>query len=535
MIIRSLHLKNFRSFEEAHLEFSDRQNYVFGQNWQGKSSIVDAIGFALFGTDVFPRKLAGTAVKAEHLVWDRGGRAAASVEVRFELGGEDYTLRRTVATRDIVLSKDGKRLASGATPVREKLIELSGIDAKLFQNIFYSDQDELRKSLEFTPDDRRQFVEQLLGVEEWKLRIEFLRTTAKQLRAFREDLVSGRLSALLEARDRMEEHVAALALELRDKQRDLKKLRLRTPKNIAALRGKQRASDEDIADLQQRLVAEETRQSIEEKIRNALRKGTCPTCTQIVPPTLRRSRLKVLDVALRSLSRQLVAMRRELEGLEDQDESSAYEESYQDVVSVADLAAEVRGLERQIGDERKQLGKLTQQARAFGKKPEQVDATDAEIRLLETLEAVVQEHRKSLRERLVAPLQVGMNDFLARFHDGDNDAEVKIDGDLNFAVKLHGRDVPIFNLSGSMKDILALALRYGLLRVAARSVNFMVLDEPTRHMDSVNSQRLKGIFNDLLDRQLIVVTINSEFGDAAGKHFLITKDTDLRSQVARSW
>lgn len=107
MIIRRIHLKNFRSFEEAHLELSDRQNYVFGQNWQGKSSIVDAIGFALFGVEVFPKKLAGTAVKAEHLVCDRGNRATASVEVCFEADGHEYTLRRTIP-REVVLARDGK-------------------------------------------------------------------------------------------------------------------------------------------------------------------------------------------------------------------------------------------------------------------------------------------------------------------------------------------------------------------------------------------------------------------------------------------
>lgn len=533
MIIRRIHLKNFRSFEEAHLELSDRQNYVFGQNWQGKSSIVDAIGFALFGVEVFPKKLAGTAVKAEHLVSDRGSRATASVEVCFEADGHEYTLRRTIP-REVVLARDGKRIASGTMPVREKVVELTGIDAKLFQNIFYSDQDDLRKSLEFTPEDRRVFVEKLLGVEEWKERIEFLRSTAKQLGAFREDLVSGRLGAMLEARDDLETDVAGLARDVLERKDELKALRLRAPKNLKALRRKEQESSGEIAELQHRIAHAESQQSFEQKIRSALQKGRCPTCTQAVPVALRRSRLKALDTALKTLAREISTMSRDLEELEDEHESSGYEEASDDVVTVAGLAGEVRTLERQLTTDRKRLAKLKQQAKAFGKKPEQVDETDAEIRFLEALAALIQDYRKSLRERLVAPLQAGMNDFLARFHDGDNDTEVKIDGDLNFAIQLHGNEVPIFNLSGSMKDIVALALRYGLLRVAARSVNFMVLDEPTRHMDSANSQKLKGVFNDLLDSQLIVVTINSEFGDAAGKHFRVTKDADLRSQVTCS-
>ena len=49
---------------------------------------------------------------------------------------------------------------------------------------------------------------------------------------------------------------------------------------------------------------------------------------------------------------------------------------------------------------------------------------------------------------------IGTNDLLARFHDGDNDSIVKIDEELNIAVELHGREVPIVNLSGAAKDIL---------------------------------------------------------------------------------
>src|SRR5438309_7021676 len=58
LIIKSISIDGFRSFSNARLNFVPGQNYIFGHNWQGKSSIVDAIGFALFGLDVFPKKVA---------------------------------------------------------------------------------------------------------------------------------------------------------------------------------------------------------------------------------------------------------------------------------------------------------------------------------------------------------------------------------------------------------------------------------------------------------------------------------------------
>jgi DNA replication and repair protein RecF len=43
MIIRSLELKNFRNYEEAHIDFSEGVNILYGDNAQGKTNILEAI------------------------------------------------------------------------------------------------------------------------------------------------------------------------------------------------------------------------------------------------------------------------------------------------------------------------------------------------------------------------------------------------------------------------------------------------------------------------------------------------------------
>ena len=53
-------------------------------------------------------------------------------------------------------------------------------------------------------------------------------------------------------------------------------------------------------------------------------------------------------------------------------------------------------------------------------------------------------------------------------------------------MNLHQRKVPLANLSGAAKDMFAIAFRYGLMRVAARRIDSLILDEPTRHMDPKN-------------------------------------------------
>ena len=495
--------------------------------------MVDAIGFALFGVDIFPKKVAGTAVSSDHLVNE--GSKRGSVELRFDHDGCEYSLYRSLPGRRVSLKKADQEVAVGIRTVAEKLLSLLGVDVKLFQNIFFSDQDELRKSLDFSPEERRVFIERLLGVEEWKQRIESLRATRRSLEGFLEDLTSGRLGAFLTHLEEMEEEVASKQEELSELQSSIRAAKQNAPKDVQELRSAEGRSQYAVGLLQHKQLQIETNLKNEERMRDGVRKGRCPTCTQKIPPALRTSRLNILKRSLGEMNKQLAKIKRDLEKAEAALEKGGYDESYDAFVDLKELKATFTATAKGMLTDERRLKRLRNQARTFGKKPEQVERTKAEITFLTKLEEAIQQFRKSLRGRLVRHLALGTNDLLARFHDGDNDSAVKMDDDLNIAVKLHGRDVPIFNLSGAAKDILALALRYGLLRVAAGGINFLVLDEPTRHMDTSNCQRLKALFNDLFDRQLIVVTVNSEFSDATGRHFRVMKDDSLRSVVAESW
>ncbi len=469
LIIKTLTLEGFRSFSNARLDFLPGQNYIFGQNWQGKSSIVDAIGFALFGLDVFPKKVAGTAISADHLVNE--GRDRARVQLDFVLNENPYTIERVLPGRQVTLKMGDTLAATGVKTVAEKLNSLLGVDVKLFQNIFYSDQDELRKSLDFSPEERRVFIERLLGVEEWKQRIDLIRATKRSLDMFLQDLTSGRLGAFLSHVEELEYDVERREEEIGDLKKSMRELGRSSPRDMSALRTTEKRSEAAIARLQHRELEFETKLAIEEHLSRGVRKGR-----------------------------------------------STYEATTS-----------------QLATDRERLAKLRVQAKTFGRKPQQVERTKQEVRFLERLENAIQDFRRVLRKRLVKQLMIGTNDFLSRFHDGDNDSIVKIDEELNIAVELHRNEQPIFNLSGAAKDILALALRYGLLRVAAGGISFFVLDEPTRHMDISNCRKLKGLFNDLLDCQLIVVTVNSDFSDASGRHFKVAKDESLHSVIAESW
>jgi len=482
---------------------------------------------------VFPKKVAGTAISADHLVNE--GRDRARVQLDFVLNENPYTIERVLPGRQVTLKMGDTLAATGVKTVAEKLNSLLSVDVKLFQNIFYSDQDELRKSLDFSPEERRVFIERLLGVEEWKQRIDLIRATKRSLDMFLQDLTSGRLGAFLSHVEELEYDVERREEEIGDLKKSMRELGRSSPRDMSALRTTEKKSEAAIARLQHRELEVKTKLAIEEHLSRGVSKGKCPTCTQAIPRALRVSRLKILRQLIRSLRSELAKVGRDLEKLEAEFSESEFDQSYEDVAELREVKATYEATTSQLATDRERLAKLRVQAKTFGRKPQQVERTKQEVRFLERLENAVQDFRRVLRKRLVKQLMIGTNDFLSRFHDGDNDSIVKIDEELNIAVELHRNEQPIFNLSGAAKDILALALRYGLLRVAAGGISFFVLDEPTRHMDISNCRKLKGLFNDLLDCQLIVVTVNSEFSDASGRHFKVAKDESLHSVIAESW
>ena len=54
MIIKSLKIKGFKVFEdEFYIEFDDKKTIIQGENFQGKTSVGEAICWCLLGTNLF--------------------------------------------------------------------------------------------------------------------------------------------------------------------------------------------------------------------------------------------------------------------------------------------------------------------------------------------------------------------------------------------------------------------------------------------------------------------------------------------------
>ncbi|MDG6250973.1 SMC family ATPase, partial [Methanocalculus sp.] len=89
MILDRLTLKNFKRYRDQEFTFKDGITAIVGSNGAGKSTIMEAIVFALYG-------ISGSGIDAEYVVFAGAGpKEKCEVRLSFQTGGEGYTIVRS--------------------------------------------------------------------------------------------------------------------------------------------------------------------------------------------------------------------------------------------------------------------------------------------------------------------------------------------------------------------------------------------------------------------------------------------------------
>lgn len=136
MKINKLVLKNYRTYKNATIEFSDGLNVFVGKNAQGKTNILEAIFFAVIGRSF------RTSKEKEILTW---GESSAYVKGEFSRAYRDVEI-------ELVFSDKSKKTIKVDKIPLHRIGELMGnVNA-----IFFS-PDEL-KLVKESPDERRRFM-----------------------------------------------------------------------------------------------------------------------------------------------------------------------------------------------------------------------------------------------------------------------------------------------------------------------------------------------------------------------------------------
>ncbi|HYY91504.1 MAG TPA: hypothetical protein VE955_05895, partial [Candidatus Dormibacteraeota bacterium] len=416
--------------------------------------------------------------------------------------------------------------------VREALHELLGLDDDLFVNVFYSEQDELRKVLSLTPEERKVFIESILGFEYLKQ----LKLSAKHatdgLQNWLEGFLSGNVKTAVEMSEQIGSSVEGIRTRLEGIGKQLQPLKGVDEKRSDADKILQEYGGRQLTLSDKEATLEERKSALQDTMKQ-VSTGKCPTCTQLIPKDLTKKLVQKFKQTIGKIDDKLKVARVELAEVEKRLEKASTDIASTEVQGsqLIGLNASKNELELQLETEEKRWKDLKNQVHAYENRNLVVKRINEEKSFLGELQLVIDEFRVQLRKSITADLENGVNSFMSKFADGDFDASLKINDEFGFDIILHDNSVPLFNLSGAARDILALSLRYALYMIASKELNFLLLDEPTHHFDEANTVKLKNALNELTDQQLVIITVHDEFFDAVGKKFIVEKNSEFNSLI----
>jgi len=165
MILNKVKLSDFISHKNTELDLGYGINVVVGSNGAGKTSILDAISFALF-SDYSNRG------RKENLINSKANRCKAAVE--FTEGGVKYAAewsmdRNKPAKGSLYRIQNGDRkllAQGGSNAVVPEVETILGIDKSMFLQSIYVRQGEIEELVTSTSAARKELISKLLGVED---------------------------------------------------------------------------------------------------------------------------------------------------------------------------------------------------------------------------------------------------------------------------------------------------------------------------------------------------------------------------------
>ena len=219
-MITKVRLQNWKSHLDSEFVFSKGVNALAGIMGSGKSSVMDAVCFGLFGS--FPA-LQGKKVLLDGLVMSEPQeRGSAVVELEFAAGGKKYLVKRVIQKgkgSEAELREDGEIKEVSSRGVTREVERVLGMDYDIFSRAVYSEQNGLDYFLKIPAGRRREHLDRMLRLDRYeKARLEAV-ALQNRLKGGREEKL--RVTADLE-KEGLEGQIAGLDKELGELKQKLK-------------------------------------------------------------------------------------------------------------------------------------------------------------------------------------------------------------------------------------------------------------------------------------------------------------------------
>jgi exonuclease SbcC len=176
MMLKTLELQNIRSYDELKVDFPEGIILFEGATGSGKSTILMAIEFALFGLG---------SIKGSSLL--RLGSQQGNVSLTFDVDGKEYTINRTLEKKGqsvhqgsgYVIEPKGK-LSLEPSELKQRILDILHFNepenpkaqSLIYRYAVFTPQEEMKTILTYKPDERLQTLRKAFRLEEYKIAIE---------------------------------------------------------------------------------------------------------------------------------------------------------------------------------------------------------------------------------------------------------------------------------------------------------------------------------------------------------------------------
>lgn len=195
MILDRLTLTNFKRFRDTEIKFQDGITGILGNNGTGKSSLVQAIFFALYGVKA-------TGISSDYIVSSfTSPKEKCTVTLDFRIGSDEFRVIRTfkkgkTITHEAEIYKNKKLVAKEVSPVEEAVQRTLGMGPVDFRNTIYAGQKDLLTLLDNTPAKRKEWFQKALGIDYLKTGSDIVLKEENEKKTGELQKLTGQLEAL---------------------------------------------------------------------------------------------------------------------------------------------------------------------------------------------------------------------------------------------------------------------------------------------------------------------------------------------------